>query len=122
MTKILIIEDVTIIAIDLQDQLEEHGFRDISIVGSVESAMRWLDFDRPDVAVLDMQLVDGTSEPVAQRLVRQGVSVVICSGRYRSEIFECCADAPWLSKPCSSKELVKAVLQALEMRNPIAEA
>lgn len=122
MTKIIIIEDVTITAIDVQDQREEYGFEGIGIVGSVERAMRWLDFYRSDVTVLDMRLGDGTSKTVAEQLVRQGVPVVIYSDGYRSGIFKCCEDAPWVGKPCSSAELVKAVLQALEWRNPVAGA
>lgn len=112
---ILLVENETLIAMDLESMLVSAGFARVDHVVSSEAALVWLDRSAARLAILDLQVGDGTTAPVAQRLKRAGTPFLVYSGHAREEaargtIFE---DAIWLSKPCSESELVLAIEQAL---------
>lgn len=77
---ILIVEDQGLIAMDAEETLRRLGAEDVRLTPSAEEALRELETFRPDAAVLDFNLGNGTSEPVAEFLTQQGIPFVFTTG------------------------------------------
>src|SRR5574341_760011 len=78
--RILIVEDEWLVAIELQALLEQQGGVVLGPVNTVARALRLLDHERPDVALLDLNLNGQRSTPVASALSVQGVPFVVVTG------------------------------------------
>lgn len=65
----------------------------------------------PDAAVLDVELKDAKSYPVALRLAAEQVPVVFTTGRPCSEVEEQFPDAPCIGKPVSAVTLVRFLIE-----------
>lgn len=76
---VLLVEDSLIIALDAEDILERFGAT-VSTASTPEAAHDLLDRDRPDFAILDINLGDQTSFGVADRLMELGIPFFFASG------------------------------------------
>jgi CheY-like chemotaxis protein len=65
---VLVVEDEFLIAMDLQDLLERHGWRVLGPATTVPEALHLLDGTPPDVALLDVSLRRQLVTPVVERL------------------------------------------------------
>ncbi|TPI63426.1 response regulator [Mesorhizobium sp. B3-1-3] len=102
----LIIEDEYLIACDVADGLRALGF-EVACVASERAAATWLDDNRPDLAIIDIQLLDGQRGTAAARLKEAGVPFVVHSGydpAFQSAVFH---GAPFLPKPAPIRHLVE---------------
>ncbi|OOY25061.1 histidine kinase [Thioclava sediminum] len=110
----LVLEDTLIIAMDAAGVLEDLGARDVKITSSVEGALTWLDGARPDFAVLDVNLGDEQSVPVAERLHKMGVPFVLATG-YGSapDLLAIYPPCTVVQKPFSSDSLREALQNAI---------
>lgn len=77
---VLLAEDQFLIAMDTEHALLERGAADVRVVPSIRDALHLLESFRPDVAVLDFMLADGTAAEVAEALVALGVPFVFATG------------------------------------------
>ena len=77
---VLLVEDNIIIALDTEEALLELGATRVHVASTVESAMEILDEHTPSLALLDLNLGDETSEPIAERLESMGVTFVFGTG------------------------------------------
>ena len=110
--RVLLIEDNMIIALDTEEMLIELGVREVLVSGSVTQALRAIEKDRPDFAVLDFNLGEESSEPVARHLVREGVPFVLATGYSAKEVkFEELGARAILKKPYDKSDLAKALVQ-----------
>lgn len=109
---VLVLEDESIIALDLQEVLEEAGFEDVQVFSSCAAANAWLDTKTPQVAILDPRLRDGVCTSVAQTLLERSVPFVVYSGQApdisedKANVF---SKGVFLSKPCHPHELLGAI-------------
>ncbi len=106
----MIVEDQALIGMSLEASLEEAGFSVAGPFMSSAEALRWLENNVPQLAVLDIMLKDGTSLDVARELKRRGVPFAIYSGLPPKA--ECpleLKDAPWLEKPVSREILIRTL-------------
>ncbi|WP_082767141.1 response regulator [Bosea sp. PAMC 26642] len=115
---VLVLEDETIIAMDLEGILTDAGLVVKATLATCAAALEWLGTYHADVALLDMHLLDGSCEPVAKRLVELGIPFVIFSGGSDTDetldpIF---ANGIWLEKPAPGQRIVTAVSEALSRR------
>ncbi|WP_343228112.1 response regulator [Rhizobium leucaenae] len=108
---ILIVEDEFFIAMDLRAALIKGGFAVLGPVGSVQGAVDLLQNERPDAAVLDVNLGDGKVTPVAVLLQSLGVPFVLASACERSELLQnaILASAVNVGKPTEMKHLLDAI-------------
>lgn len=95
--------------------LSAAGFDDVVHVVSCAAALLWLEGSIPKLAILDLEVADGTTAPVAERLREVLTPCVVYSGHARGEaasdtVFD---HAIWLAKPCTEDELLSAVRLAL---------
>lgn len=77
---ILLVEDQSLIALDLAESLGKLGATDVRLSPSAADALNQLRTFTPRAAVLDFNLGDGTSEAVADRLLADGVPFVFATG------------------------------------------
>jgi ActR/RegA family two-component response regulator len=115
---VLLVEDQTLIAMSLAASLEDDGFRICGPFGSVAEALDSLRRIRPDAAVLDVQLADGSSERLAAALRAMSIPFVVYSGSGpRESLPAVFAEAPWISKP-APRDAVKHALVRAGVRPP----
>ncbi|MFI7858809.1 HWE histidine kinase domain-containing protein [Pseudomonas promysalinigenes] len=77
---VLILEDQLVIAVGLEQILNDAQVTDVITAGSESEAMKVLASRTPDVAILDINLGTGTSVNVADELARRGVPFVFATG------------------------------------------
>lgn len=104
--RILVLEDEMLLAMDLADQLEDAGFAVVGPVPTTARALRLIEAEGCDAAVLDVNLGTETSEAVASVLRARGTPFVVVSGNNREHQPDIFRDAPYLSKPFRPNELM----------------
>ena len=78
---ILIVEDDPFIAMDLQDTFEEAGYKVLGPVAAVGPGLKIIRETKPDVAMLDYNLGQETSIPLADELEECAVPYLFLSGQ-----------------------------------------
>ena len=113
---VLVVEDEFLIAMELVASLEEGGFQVLGPAATVSAALKLLDQQQPDAAVLDVNLRDGRVNPVAEVLRTAGVPFVVTSAVDRASLADNAAlkGAPNLGKPTSTAELIDVLGDLLE--------
>jgi light-regulated signal transduction histidine kinase (bacteriophytochrome) len=76
----LLVEDSLIIALDAENILRQLGARDVVSDGTVRGAIAAIDAERPDVAILDINLGHDDSFAIADRLDDLGVPFIFATG------------------------------------------
>jgi CheY-like chemotaxis protein len=112
--RVLVVEDELIIAMELERLLRGLGSIVLDTVPTIERALRALARQRPDFAVLDVNLRGERVTPVAEALQQQGVPFVLVTG-YGSERLneEAFRDAVCLRKPIDGQRLARAMTEVL---------
>ena len=77
---VLIVEDQAIIALDLQDAVEDANAQVIGPAATVREALDLVHTHIVDAAILDANLPDGDVTPVAEELIERGIPFVINTG------------------------------------------
>ena len=77
---ILLVEDSLIIALDAEDLLTRLGARSVTTEGTALGAIATMERDRPDLAILDINLGDHDSVPIANRLAELEVPFMFATG------------------------------------------
>jgi two-component SAPR family response regulator len=112
--RVLVVEDEFVIALDLQLALYRLGCEVLGPVASVAEALVLLRHERPDAAVLDINLRDGLVTPVAQQLIVMGVPFVLVTARDTRHLADgLLRNAPTLGKPVSEEMLRRGILRLL---------
>ncbi|MEZ5669739.1 MAG: response regulator [Alphaproteobacteria bacterium] len=102
--KALLVEDEYLIAVGLEAIVEELGFDVLGPVANSDEARGIVEANRPDVAVLDVDLGGATSFDLALLLQRQRIPFVFCSGM-TTELPEALKGVPVVAKPFVKDEL-----------------
>ena len=111
---VLVGEDEILIAMDLELLLRRHGWRVLGPVPSVAEVLRLLESgEKPDVALLDVNLRGEMVTPVAEQLQARGVPFVLASA-YDSHALTTTVlgGAPNIGKPYNERRLLAALVQA----------
>lgn len=112
---ILLVEDQSLIALDTEELLRQLGAKEVRLSPDAAHAMRSLGSYKPDAAVLDFNLGDDTSEPIADHLVALGIPFVFATG-YGDNVMipEHLRDVPVVRKPAGAKSLLNQLAEAYE--------
>ena len=104
--RVLLVEDNLIIAMDAEDILTKLGATEVMTVSNVAQALDTLKRERPDIAVLDINLGEETSFPVADALKAAGIRFVFATG-YGDQLRlpEAHAGTPMVKKPYTAASL-----------------
>ena len=112
-TRIMLLEDQMLIAMDVEGILADSGFTSVSTVNSAAEALKLIRRSPPAVAILDINLGDGTSLEVAEMLSGLGTPFMFATGYGDGGIIpEQLAHVPVIRKPYEAKALV-ATLETL---------
>ncbi len=111
---VLILEDETMIAMMVEDELVDAGYDVAGPFATCSGALAWLSTNSPDVAVLDTQLQDGSCRDIAVELRSRSIPFVVYSGATNTHMTEL-AGAPWVAKPALGKTLLDALTQAITL-------
>ena len=104
--RVLVVEDEPLVALQIEDALQDAGF---DVAGPAKSVAEALDLLQAPCngAVLDIMLGSETSEPVAKVLIERGIPFVTLSGYSEEQRPKVFADIIGLSKPLASELLVE---------------
>lgn len=103
--RILIVEDEALVAMLLEDALVDAGCSVIGPAANVDQALALLGTDRPDAAVIDLNLGGETSAPVADALAEIGVPFLVATGYGAEGLPKGHEHVPVLTKPYDPGEL-----------------
>jgi DNA-binding response OmpR family regulator len=112
--RVFILEDSPLISLDLEEEAKELG---CEVVGPLYSltpeASELAQSGDIDVAIIDLVLTNGSSDPIIRAFQARGVPVVICSGLMNSAVKSEYPDAHVLGKPHATEELRATLLKLL---------
>ena len=77
---VLLVEDSLIIALDAEDLLDRLGAGSVVTESTAVGAIAAIETKRPDIAILDINLGDHDSVPIANRLAELGVPYIFATG------------------------------------------
>jgi DNA-binding response OmpR family regulator len=107
---VLIVEDDSIIALELQFILADAGAEVVGPACSVDEALDLVEDGRPSAAVLDVRLAGEDISPVASALHRRHIPFVFYSGQVETDAtMRGWPGASYVAKPAPSRVLVAAI-------------
>lgn len=119
---VLVVEDETIIALELEQILNSAGCRVLGPVATVADALELLEDAELGAALLDVQLLNGMSTTVAERLRALGIPFVLVSAYTGPELEKpILANAPRVDKPVRQSRLLAALANAVSL-HPLGRA
>jgi CheY-like chemotaxis protein len=113
--RLLVVEDEALVAMELEDMLDELGCVVVDVAGTVSRGVALAgDSGVPlDGAILDVNLGGEKVYPVAERLAQRGVPFVFCTGYGLDGIARHFAHVPTLAKPYSQRQLHDLLVSGL---------
>lgn len=113
---VLLVEDEMMIAWDMEQTLMAAGMRVLGPAASVSSALDLIKRQRPDAAILDLNLRGELVTPVARRLREMGVPFVLSTAynHLRAENEEAFSGIANLGKPLASARCVEVLGEILK--------
>jgi len=112
--KILVVEDAPSTGTLLREILIEAGWRVIGPAETSAAAIEIASVNRVDVALLDINLRDGFSYPVADYLEERGVGFAFLTGYALCEMPNHLRSRPILQKPMSLTDLFDVIEKLIE--------
>ncbi len=107
--RILVVEDETLIAIDIENILKSAGYEVVGPVAKLEMALQIARIETFDAAILDVNIRGGRVFPVAEVLLARGVPFVLASGYGTWALPETLQGQARLIKPFRSEDVLEAV-------------
>ncbi|MCZ8368927.1 MAG: response regulator [Porphyrobacter sp.] len=112
--RILVAEDEYVTGYDLCDTFEEAGYEVEGPHTGISSAMLACQKEKPDLVLLDVELTDGETFELAQKLMDDNVRVILHSDPEDARALAArFPGATTLAKPCPPAQLLDAVSRVL---------
>ena len=107
---VLLMEDNPVLGLEVAFALEDEGATVKGPLARLEAGLELIDGERPDAAILDVELADGEVFPLAERLRERGVPFVFYTARGSEGHMRARAgDAPVVSKSYGSANVIEAL-------------
>jgi DNA-binding response OmpR family regulator len=113
MLRVLVVEDEPLIAMMIIDWLSELGFESVGPAGSIRAALKLLEAEAPDAAILDLTIGSEQSYPVAEVLAAAGIPFAFLTGRAADSIAPNFRDVLIVSKPFDFERIEGVMKQLL---------
>jgi two-component system, response regulator PdtaR len=109
--RLIIVEDDALVVIGITLVLEEYGCEICGVAATAEEGIALADLHRPDLALVDVALADGSDGLMAARVIsgRLGIPVVVCSAHATAEQALAAGACHFLMKPFDAMALSDAV-------------
>jgi DNA-binding response OmpR family regulator len=109
---VLVLEDEVLIALNLQDEIQDAGYEVAGPFTTCSTALEWLQTATPNMAILDAALKDGPCREIALELRRREVPFLIYSGHQEDrQLLSEFDHITWIEKPVPPSVLVQACQQ-----------
>ncbi len=113
-TRILVVEDEPIVALDLQTMLEDAGATVLGPAQTIAAAQAIIETGNISLAVLDVRLNRDNIDPVADRLTACGIPLIFHTGHSSIETLSLLwPGCKVLRKPVDAGELMATVLSLI---------
>ncbi|BCM21819.1 response regulator [Mesorhizobium sp. J8] len=109
----LVLEDEMLIVLDVEAHLAEAGFA-VIVARSCEEADRLLGDLTPNLAIVDVELADGSCNAIAGTLAERDVPFIVHSGTPLDERTDVFRKGHFLLKPASMPKLVEIAKAMVE--------
>lgn len=116
--RVFVVEDEAMLFFMAEDMLMELGAAQVWHAARLPEALAFLDSERPDVAMLDVNLAGEQAYPVAEKLARASIPFVFATGYGSAGIPESFRGRPAIQKPFTSEMLSSALAEALGPDRP----
>jgi CheY-like chemotaxis protein len=107
--QILVVEDEPFIAMDIAATIAGAGMEIVGPAGSIRDALKLIEEQGCEAAILDANLNGMSATPVAEALQARGIPFMVLSGYAAEQLPSSLSRAPFLAKPCEAAELVMLV-------------
>ncbi|MFZ3584666.1 response regulator [Loktanella sp. DJP18] len=107
--RVLIVEDEVLIAMNLEDMLNDLGHEVVGQATRIDKAMELARESDIDFAVLDINLVGKQSFPVADILRERGIPFAFASGNGPEGLVDGYRHFPALQKPYAQEDLERTI-------------
>jgi DNA-binding response OmpR family regulator len=114
--RILLVEDEAMIAMLVEDMLEDFGHKLVKVATRLEEALTAARNEVFDLAILDLNLGGALTYPVADMLRDKGVPFIFATGYGSGGLKEAYSDLPTLQRPFNQEALGLAIMGALGPR------
>ena len=111
--RILVVDDDSLLALDLEVFLEDEGSVVVGPAPSVAAALALIAAEPPDAAILDIDLGGQTSEPIADELAARGVGFLFISGHSKAKLPAAHSHCQLLPKPWTEANLHDGLVRLL---------
>lgn len=102
---VLILEDDFLLAANLEDIVQQDLKAEPIGVSTISEALKIIP-DNLALALLDVEVRDGKSYPVARKLIENCIPFIIVSGNNPTSLPEDLKNSPFLTKPVATGKLV----------------
>ena len=107
--RILVVEDEMLIAVMIEETLQDLGCVVVGPVAKLDAALRLARDEALDAAILDVTIRGGQVYPVAEHLLARGIPFVLASGYGDWALPESLQDQPRLTKPFTPRDIAEHV-------------
>jgi DNA-binding NarL/FixJ family response regulator len=119
--RILIVEDDYLVAVELENQLQEAGFQVVGIAATAEQAIQKAVVEQPALVIMDVRLAgprDGVDAAIelSQKLGIRSIFATAHSDPHTRQRAEPAKAAGWLQKPYTFKAVIELIRTALASR------
>ena len=108
-TRILIVEDAPMLALDLEELLVDAGFKIAGIAGKLEKALALIESGACDAAIVDANLAGVSASPLASALTARGLPFIVLSGYSSEHLQGAFPGALFFQKPFRPAQLIQAL-------------
>ena len=115
--RVLVVEDEILVAMLIEDMLADLGFEVLGPAMRLDAALKMALDESFDVAVLDVNLANEQSFPVAQLLQERGIPFVFATGYGLRGLDERFKEVTTLQKPFEPDQLANAISLALPFKD-----
>lgn len=110
--QILVVEDESMVAMMIEDMLEDLGHQVIATSARMSDASKLVSNASADLAILDVNLNGEETYPLADFLAAREIPFIFATGYGSSGIKPKWSAVPVLQKPFQSRELAEAIRRA----------
>jgi CheY-like chemotaxis protein len=121
--RILVVEDEMLIAMVIEDAVHDSGGQVVGPAATLEKALKLVEEEGFDAAILDVTIRGGKVYPVAELLLKRGIPFVFASGYGDWALPEELRDKPRLTKPFTAaalEEQVRSLYGQAQLRRDMA--
>jgi CheY-like chemotaxis protein len=115
-TRVLVVEDEPLVAMEIVSRLAEAGCEVIGPAGTVEKARSLIEASELDGALIDANLAGNPVDEIAAALTRRDVPFAFVTGYGREALPAGFRDAAMIAKPFTEKELIATIGQIVRRR------